>query len=164
MPDQQALFNQCIQEHADGLYRYAFRMLGCDSTARDVIQETFVVAWESIEQLEQISHRRAWLFTVLRRKMSRHWRTAERSLQPICETDEPSDEGHWIAESDQQDWLQFQIHNLPVPLREALLLVVMEQVNSQEAADLLEIPLGTLLSRVHRARQQLRGQIRAIEE
>ncbi len=54
------------------------------------------------------------------------------------------------------DEMQNALHRLPIELRESLLLVVVAELTHQEAADLLEVPLGTVLSRVSRARQRLR--------
>lgn len=154
--DRRMIFDACIAEFADGLYRYAFRMLGCDSSARDLVQETFVDAWQAIDRLSQITNRRAWLFTVLRRKIAGHWQQRQRRPEVSADGLVEIAEGDRSMPLEDQEWLQQALQNLPESWREPLLLVVMEQHTCQEAADLLGLPLGTVLSRIHRAKQQLR--------
>lgn len=164
MSEHREFFNRCIQEHADGLFRYARRMTNCDVLAQDMVQEAFVEAWNAVERLTQASNARAWLFTVLRRKIFRSWENQK--WQPESLVQQEAIPGEVDPEQQQvevDDWLQFHVMQMPVDWREPLLLVVMEQYTHQEAADILEIPVGTVLSRVHRARAFLKQRLEQTE-
>jgi RNA polymerase sigma-70 factor (ECF subfamily) len=156
-------FDGMVEEHAPALYRMAYRMLGDGHDAEDVVQETFRSAWKSRQRFEQGRGARAWLAAILRRRVIDRWRRHDRvhvtggdetpdiAVQP----DNPLDDGYC-------DEMQHALDRLPDELRESLLLVVVGELTHQEAADLLGVPLGTVLSRVSRARTRLREYLLAV--
>lgn len=155
-------FADLIHEHAAALYRIAYRMVGECHDAEDVVQETLRSAWTCRERFEQGRGQRAWLATILRRRVIDRWRRVGRrlvvatdgSLDVAVEAVDPTADGF-------TDEMQQALAALPEELRESLLLVVVGELTHQETADALGVPLGTVLSRVSRARQRLRKELRA---
>jgi RNA polymerase sigma-70 factor (ECF subfamily) len=157
-----AEFNRMVVDHGPTLYRMAFRMVGDRHEAEDLIQETFRSAWKSRRLFRSGGGARAWLVSILRRRVADHWR---RPKPPIVLAGERSIEvdsaGEDPLRDEFTDEMQQALARLPEELRETLLLVVVAELTHQEAADLLEVPLGTVLSRVARARKRLREYLMA---
>jgi RNA polymerase sigma-70 factor, ECF subfamily len=152
-----------IHEHASALYRLAYRLVGDCHDAEDVVQETLRSAWKSRIHFERGRGQRAWLAAILRRRVIDRWRRAGRRLVlagdgllevPVGACDPTT--------NDFTDEMQQALAQLPPELRESLLLVVVGELTHQEAADALGVPLGTVLSRVSRARERLRKHLLAL--
>jgi RNA polymerase sigma-70 factor (ECF subfamily) len=144
-------------DHGPVLYRMAYRMMGDRHEAEDVVQEAFRSAWKGRRLFDNERGERAWLASILRRRVVDHWRRG--ANQPVIakeNTPERSVEGFDPLANDFTDEMQQALNKLPAELKETLLLVVVGELTHQEAADLLEVPLGTVLSRVSRARTRLR--------
>jgi RNA polymerase sigma-70 factor (ECF subfamily) len=159
-----AEFAVLIHEHAPALYRIAYRLVGDCHDAEDVVQETLRSAWSSRANFERGRGQRAWLAAILRRRVIDRWRRAGHRLTLLgdgCE-DVPTAASDPAA-SGYTDEMQFALSQLPTELRESLLLVVVGELTHQETADTLGVPLGTVLSRVSRARQRLRKQLRKLQ-
>jgi len=153
----QAEFNRLVVEHGDALYRLSYRLMGDAHDAEDVVQDTFRSVWKSRERYEPGRGDRAWLTAILRRRAADRWRRSDNREQPAGDDlPEPIDRPTLPTEDDYDDEMQRALAQLPDDLRETLLLVVVAELTHQEAADLLNVPLGTVLSRVSRARRQLR--------
>lgn len=153
----QAEFHRMVGNHAPCLYRMAYRMVGDHHEAEDLVQETFRSAWKSRELFHEGSGQRAWLAAILRRRaIDRLRRPAPPALTADGTPPEPIDPGVDPTRDECCDDVQRALARLPDELRETLLLVVVGEMTHQEVADLLEIPLGTVLSRVNRARGRLR--------
>lgn len=147
------------------MYRLAYRLIGDRHEAEDVVQETYRSAWNSRRNYETGRGDRAWLAAILRRRVADGCRRRSWSAGPLVMPDnEPFVEGDELALDPYTDEMQQALARLPAELRETLLLVVVGELTHQEAADLLNVPLGTVLSRVSRARQQLRQHWLAISQ
>ncbi|HVX10750.1 MAG TPA: RNA polymerase sigma factor [Pirellulales bacterium] len=152
-----AEFNRLVSEHGPAMYRLAYRLTGDRHEAEDIVQDTFRSAWNSRRRYEAGRGERAWLAAILRRRVVDRRRRRSWSLgRLVMPVGEPLVEGNDSALDPYTDEMQQALSRLPVELRETLLLVVVGELTHQEAADLLNVPLGTVLSRVSRARQQLR--------
>ncbi len=152
-----------VDEHGPALYRMAFRMVGDRHEAEDVVQEAFRCAWNSRKSFRPGGSERAWLASILRRRAADYWR---KPRPPIVYAGEKNIEVEYPAEDPLKDEfsgeMQRALQRLPENLRETLLLVVVAELTHQEAADELGIPLGTVLSRVSRARKRLREYLMAV--
>jgi RNA polymerase sigma-70 factor (ECF subfamily) len=153
----QAEFNQLVAEHSDALYRTAYRLMGDAHDAEDVVQETFRSVWKSRERYESDRGDRAWLLSILRRRAVDRWRRRDSTERTGGdELSLLSVRGSDPTEEQYTDEVQAALEKLHDDLRETLLLVVVGELTHQEAADLLDVPIGTVLSRVSRARRRLR--------
>ncbi|MGA2033200.1 MAG: RNA polymerase sigma factor [Thermoguttaceae bacterium] len=152
-----AEFNSMVVDHGQALYRMAYRMIGDRHEAEDLVQEAFRSAWKSRQLFKSEGGSRAWLASILRRRAADHWRHPRPPMvlsgQQNLEVGQPADDP---LRDDFTDEMQQALQRLPDDLRETLLLVVVAELTHQEAADTLGVPLGTVLSRVSRARQRLR--------
>ena len=159
----QALFNTMVEEHGEVLYRMAYRLVGDRHDAEDIVQETFRSAWKSRKSYRAELGERAWLAAILRRRVVDRWRRRRPRAVSIDEAAfEIGVEAEDPTADEFDDQLQDALSQLPDPLRETLLLVVVGELTHQEVADLLKIPLGTVLSRVSRARTRLRRLLMAV--
>lgn len=160
-----ARFNRMVADHAPSLYRMAYRAIGDHHEAQDVVQEAFRTAWKSRATFLAERSERAWLIAILRRRVVDYWRqnkqpqpTEEGQLAPYLAvgSDDP-------VRDQYTDEIQHALNQLSEELREALLLVVVAELTHQEAAELLDVPLGTVLSRVSRARKRMREHLLAAQ-
>ena len=160
-----ARFNRMVADHAASLYRMAYRAVGDHHEAQDLVQEAFRSAWKSRATFAADRSERAWLVAILRRRVVDHWRQ-HKQPQPTEDVQLAS----YLAVGDDPvrneftDEIQHALDQLSDELREALLLVVVAELTHQEAAELLDVPLGTVLSRVSRARKRMREHLLAAHE
>ena len=149
-------FNRMVADHGPTLYRMAYRMVGDRHEAEDLVQDTFRSAWKSRRLFQPGRGDRAWLASILRRRAVDHWRR-RRPPAPVADSQlEIGQDAVDPFREEYTDQMQRALDRLPSELRESLLLVVVGELTHQEAADLLSVPLGTVLSRVSRARNRLR--------
>jgi RNA polymerase sigma-70 factor (ECF subfamily) len=151
-----AEFARLVEDHGEALYRMAYRLVGDPHEAEDMVQDAFRSAWTSRERYAPGTTGRAWLAKILQRRVADHWR---KPRLRVVGGDDAAEVGVEAADPLAQqytDEMQYALSRLPTELRETLLLVVVAELTHQEAADVLGTPLGTVLSRVSRARIQLR--------
>ncbi len=160
-----AEFNGMVADHGPAMYRLAYRLVGDRHEAEDLVQEAFRSAWKSRNLFRSDGASRAWLSSILRRRVADHWR---RPRPPTVVADDQRLEIELPAEdpyrNELTDEMQHALDRLPPELKETLLLVVVAELTHQEAADMLGVPLGTVLSRVSRARNRLRDYLTPSEE
>ena len=153
------------------LYNFAHWLTQDRQEAEDLVQETYVKALKGFSSFQQGTNFRAWMYRILRNTFL----TSRSGLQAT--TTEPldleSDQGRLPREketpesillqrSDQQ-LVQRGLERLPVPYREILLLCEFEEMSYQEIAATLAIPLGTVMSRLSRARRALRETVQELQ-
>ena len=149
----QTLFQQCVDQHAESIYRVAFRLTGNRDTAGELVQETYLQAWKGLATLNDPKRMRSWLFGILRNQSTKMNR-AVRGERPLL--DEPLTQNQSSNRNDQQELVQDAIAQLEPMFQLPLLLVSMEGIPAEEAAEILEIPRGTVLSRLYRGRKKLK--------
>ncbi len=144
--------------HIPRLRRYARALTGERARADDLVQDTLERALIKLHLWQPGSDLRAWLFTLMHNVFINQLRS-----QPARFTTGLDDEAAQVAvRPTQTDWLevrdlQVALLRLPEDQREVLLLVGLEQMTYEETAGVLEIPVGTVMSRLSRARERLRG-------
>jgi RNA polymerase sigma-70 factor, ECF subfamily len=151
--------------HAVDIHRYASRRVGRD-LADDVVAETFRQAIESYDAFdaERGSHR-AWLFGIANNLLRRHWRTERRRLAAFERLPDPSSSAvsadpllsvpDRLDAADDAGRVVDALDELSRSDYDLLVLVAWERMDSNEVADALGIPAGTVRSRLHRIRRQL---------
>jgi len=147
-----------IAEQIPRLRRYARALTGERSAADDLVQDTLERALSRFHLWRRGSDLRAWLFTIMHNIYVNQARSRVRHRHEALE-DEPAAEAMRAREP---DWLELRdldgaLARLPREQRAVLLLVGLEQFTYEEAARVLEIPLGTVMSRLSRGRERLRA-------
>jgi RNA polymerase sigma-70 factor (ECF subfamily) len=159
-----AAFEAEALPHVDRLFRLARWFEGNRHEAEDLVQETMMQALQSFHRFQPGTNCRAWLVTILQHVRSNRHRARQRS--PLV--DDPDDRiAHTIPfvapvpqELTDEDVLGA-LGRIPVQFQEAIVLCDVEELTYKEIADALAIPLGTVMSRLHRGRALLRSELRA---
>ncbi len=161
-------FEELAMPLFDSLYNFA-RWIAHDSDdAEDLVQETYLKALRSFASFQPGTNFRAWMFRILRntflssrtkfeRRMTEALDSEEDGPEPAVETETP--ETILINRCNSQ-LVQRAIDDLPVHYRETLLLCEVEEMSYQEIAEILSIPIGTVMSRLARARKAVRESLR----
>jgi RNA polymerase sigma-70 factor (ECF subfamily) len=151
----------------DSLYNFA-RWLSRDSNdAEDLVQETYLKALRSFASFQSGTNFRAWIFQILRNTFLSSRSKLERRMTVAMESEEDGAElavenvtpETILMNRTNSQLLQRAIDDLPVHYREALLLCEVEEMSYQEIAGILSIPVGTVMSRLARARRAIRASI-----
>ena len=155
----------------DALFNFACWLTRDREEAEDLVQETYVKALRGFGSFQPGTNFRAWIFRILRNTFltSRTGLAATRTV-PLEEeqaeipalVEERTPEDVLLALGDAEQ-LRHALEALPVTFREVLLLVDVEEMSYQEAADSLSIPIGTVMSRLARARRAVRASLGARE-
>ena len=155
-----------VIDHLDGLYSYALVLTRNHAEAEDLVQETYVRALPAMGRLRTDSNTKGWLFTILRNvwlNQLRKWRNGPQMIE--IEGDdgvansivEPSKDSHDLYVSKvEAEQVRAAIKELPAEFREVILLREYEDLSYQEIANVLDCPVGTVMSRLGRARAKLR--------
>lgn len=164
-----ASFEREALPHLDTVYRVALRLAGDASRAEDLVQETMLKAFRAWASFRPGSNARAWLLTILRNTFINEYRRRRR--EPIAmdldaaesfaidRTAADADpEGEFFAQIVDTRVLEA-VDHLPPDFREVLVLSDMEGLSYAEIAQSLAIPVGTVKSRLFRARRQLQGEL-----
>ena len=156
-------FEAHVLLHLNDLYRAALRLTGKPSDAEDLVQETCLRAFQRLDQLRQTGAAKAWLFAILRSVFLR--RAERQAAQSIAVSPDDLEEFALATDvlgavSPLQESLVQEIREatlgLPLPYREVIVLAHIGGFSYREMAQILEVPLGTVMSRLFRARRLLR--------
>ena len=158
-------FHRLAFAHFRELRRVALRVCQDRETADDLVQETYLRAWRSFDKFEPGTNCRAWLFRIFFYVHSEYRRNQARqpllfSLDYVKEPTHPSPANTPSDVTLEEIKLAFA--ELPEPFRIALLLSEVEGLRYREIADALDIPIGTVMSRLSRGRQLLRARLAAL--
>ena len=147
-------FDELIAHYRDDLYRFAFWLSRDPDVAEDVVQEAMLRAWKKFPDLRDASQAKPWLLTIVRRENARHF---ERQRAGAVDLDHAA--GELAVSGDDPDIavLREGILRLEPDYREPLVLQVLMGFSTQEIADMLSLTQGAVLTRLHRARGQLKG-------
>lgn len=149
-----------VADHAEELYRYAYRLTGSVADAEDLTQQTFMTAHEKLSQLRDAAGVRGWLFTVLRhaclrsQKIHRRLPLAGGSFDIETLPDEVVDS--LVVD---QEALQAAIDDLPEAFKLVVLAFYFEDLSYREIAERLDLPVGTVMSRLSRGKNLLRSRL-----
>lgn len=152
-------FDECVEPHLAHLRRYARALTGDRTRADDLVQDTLERAWVKFHLWKPTMAIRPWLFAVMHNVFVNQVKTLSRR-QHASLTEE--DTAHLISRPNQSDMIEVDdlsrcLAQLPLDQREVLLLVSLEDMDYAEVAQVLSIPVGTVTSRLARARMRLRS-------
>ncbi len=160
VPGNLRTVQQLVESHYVSLYRYAYRLTGSSVDAEDLTQETFCKAQQNLAQLRDPTKARSWLFCILRRNFLQRERSAKTracvSLDWIGDLPEPTPEP--LPEIDQEQ-LQRALQELPEAFRTPIILYYFEDFSYRDIAEQMELPIGTVMSRLARAKTFLRSRL-----
>jgi RNA polymerase sigma-70 factor (ECF subfamily) len=159
--NKQARFQDLIMPHLDAAYNLAHWLIRNTSDAEDVVQEAFLRAFKFLDGFHG-GNSRAWLLTIVR-NASYDWLRANRKNDETIEFDEElhgpeeilSESEATIMRTTQQQVVRQAIEELPVGFREVTILRELEGISYKEIAEIIQVPVGTVMSRLARARDQL---------
>jgi RNA polymerase sigma-70 factor (ECF subfamily) len=152
-------FNDAALPHVAALLRTATRLCGARDAAEDLVQETYLQAWRSFGRFEPGTNCRAWLYKILMFSHSRVRR--DQSRRPLVTDLDTANESALLFDPQTPDTLtaasvKAAFDGLPDPFRIAVLLVDVEELTYREAAEALDVPIGTVMSRLNRGRRLMR--------
>lgn len=154
--------------HRDALYNYALKISGNADDAQDLVQETYYKAYRHFDKFQSGTNSKAWMFMILKNSFINDYRKSKR--EPYKLDYEQIQNFYDNVKSDRaeennldkefyndllDDELTQAIDQLPTKMREVFLLCDLEGYSYEETADLVQCPIGTVRSRLHRARHML---------
>lgn len=176
-PDVDAIFHAEAMVHADSLFGAAMRLSRSQRDAEDLVQETLLKAYRNFDKYRPGTNCRAWLFKILTNTFINRYRKKQRERVYLVDDDdgrplaeriearevseyEPREESH--EQNIQRlfgDEVGAALQRVPVDFRMVVLLADVHDFSYRECADILEIPIGTVMSRLYRGRRLLRAEL-----
>lgn len=153
--------------HLNDIFRTAARILGDSARAEDVAQEVFLQAWKSFRRFAPGTNCRAWLYKILFHCVQHHRRKWFRF--PLLKEAEEFAEANLASPAPVPEHVTDQdilaaLDRIPADFRAVVLMVDVEEFAYKETADILSIPIGTVMSRLSRGRKLLREQLREVAQ
>ena len=151
---------ELIDQHHATLYRYAYRLTGRVEDAEDLTQQAFLLAQQKVHQIRDPSKSRSWLFAVLRTCFLKNCRKrVEIPATGMAMEIDDIPKNMPVGDEIDSERLQQAINALPETFRLVLLMYYFEECSYKEIATQLEIEIGTVMSRLSRAKARLRYQL-----
>lgn len=163
----------------DQLYGGALRMTRNPADAEDLVQETFVKAFQAFDRFKQGTNLKAWLYRIMTNTYINHYRKVQRAPSQTS-TENVTDHQIYASSSHDSTGLESAevealnripneeiadaMNNLPEEYRMVVYYADVEGLAYKEIADIMDTPLGTVMSRLHRGRKQLRGALKDIAQ
>ena len=167
--EKETIFDQEFLPHIDSMYNFAYRLTFDEDDAKDLVQDTYLKAYRFIESFERGTNAKAWLFRILKNSFINDFR--KKSKEP-SKVDYNEVETYYNSENVDkpittdlrietvQDMIGDEISNalnsLDIDFRTVIILCDLEGFKYDEMAKILDIPIGTVRSRLHRARNLLK--------
>jgi RNA polymerase sigma-70 factor, ECF subfamily len=160
MPGSQVAVQKLVDDYYVSLYRYAYRLSGSSADAEDLTQDAFCKAQLHLAQLRDPDRVRPWLFSILRRAFLQRIRSSKKeacvSLEDVGDIAEtPLDS---VPDVDPEQ-LQNALSELPEVFRTPIILYYFEDFTYRDIAEQMDLPLGTVMSRLARAKSYLRTRL-----
>lgn len=175
--DRDKTFHEEFFPNADALYNFAYHLTYNEQEANDLVQETFLKAYRFIDSYQKGTNSKAWLFKILKNAFINHYR--KRSKQPnkvdfedyVSHHDSDNDKYQGSVDLRQEmfdgmlgDEISVAVNSLPVDFKTVILLNDIEGFTYEEISKIVDIPIGTVRSRLHRARNLLKEKLRTYAE
>lgn len=171
--EQQQLFDNEFMPQLNALYNFAYKLTYDEDDAKDLVQDTYMKAHRFINSFQQGTNAKAWLFRILKNGFINEFR--KKSKQP-SKVDYQEVEGFYNSEGTEKaatttdlrvdtiknmmgDEITNALNSLDVDFRTVIILCDLEGFTYEEMAKILDIPIGTVRSRIHRARNLLKEKL-----
>ena len=162
-------FEAVALTHMDSIYRSALYMAKDESDAQDLVQDTYLRAYRFFDKFEEGTNCKAWLLKILRNTFINTIRRGRRQLQVVhlpemnehgleLSSDATPEDGVFGDLFD--DDIVTAMNELPVDYKTAIMLADVERLPYKEISDIMDCPIGTVMSRLHRGRKMLRESLR----
>ncbi|KPM46967.1 sigma-70 family RNA polymerase sigma factor [Jiulongibacter sediminis] len=173
--ERYGIFNSEFMPHIDSMYNFAYRLTNDEDDANDLVQDTYLKAFRFINSFQKGTNAKAWLFRILKNSFINDYRKKSKEPAKVdyqeVETiynsaDEPQYNGTVDLRTEMvQDLIGDEVtralNGLPVDFRTVIILCDIEGFTYEEMAKILDIPIGTVRSRLHRARNLLKEKLRS---
>ncbi|MET3574428.1 RNA polymerase sigma factor SigW [Bhargavaea ullalensis] len=171
----QSAFEEIVSLYQNRLYQVCYRMLGNRHEAEDITQEAFIRAYINLHTFDQKRKFSTWLYRIATNLCID--RIRKKKPDAFLDAPVPGTEGldHYssiahdsplpeeeVERMELQDRVQYEIGRLPDKYRSAIVLRYIEELPLQEISEILELPLGTVKTRIHRGREALRKQMKTL--
>lgn len=156
---RQRQFEALTRAHSGDLYRFAYWLCGQDALAKDLVQETLLRAWKSLDSLRDADAAKPWLLTILRRENARLYE--RKRLETVELNDAIAEDAAWASPERHSDASELReaMSRLPKKYREPLLLQVLGGFSCEEIANELGHKPGAVMTQLFRARQKLKAML-----
>lgn len=170
--EKQSIFNQEFMPHINAMYNFAYRLTLDSDDAKDLLQDTYLKAYRFIDSFQQGTNAKAWLFRILKNSFINDYR--KKSKEPSKVDYQEVESFYNSEEVDRQitpdlrvealqdmigDEISVALNSLDVDFRTVIILCDLEGFKYEEMAKILDIPIGTVRSRLHRARNLLKEKL-----
>jgi RNA polymerase sigma-70 factor (ECF subfamily) len=157
-------FEAAAMPHMSDIYRTAARLLDNGTGADDIVQDVYLQAWKSFDRFEIGTNCRAWLFKILFHTLN-HYRRKWLNIRMVRESEEILDltsaGGPPLSDHITDEEMLAALADVPQDFRAVVLLIDVEEFSYKEAAGILNVPIGTIMSRLSRGRKMLREKLTA---
>ncbi|MDR9365474.1 MAG: sigma-70 family RNA polymerase sigma factor [Balneolaceae bacterium] len=170
--NKQEDFNEEIIPHLDALYNFGLRLTSDPNDAEDLVQDTIVKAYRFFSSYEKGTNAKAWLFRILKNSYINNYRKKSKKPQQVdydevstfyetirAERTDTSDLEDKMFRELIDDELSNALDNIPEDFRTVVLLCDVEDFTYEEIANMLDVPIGTIRSRLHRGRNLLKAEL-----
>ena len=172
--DEEA-FTTLYRRHAGPLYRFALRMTGSGWGAEEIVQDVFMtLIREPTKYDAQRGTLPAFLFGIARNKVMKHNQRQPREISLVERSEDgrgagitlrdPSTPAMWAEQRERLEKVRAAVKELPVEFRETVVLCELEELSYEQAAQLLDCPIGTIRSRLHRGRALLLAKLEMLRD
>ena len=151
---------ELVDQHYRAVFGYAYRLSGSVIESEDLTQQTFMLAQSHLTQLREPRAARGWLYTIARNEfLRRRPMSTSIALDDAPELVSPEVESEWLDGELTSERLQAALNELPVEFRVPVVLFYFENLSYRDIAEQLDQPIGTIMSRLSRAKSQLRRKL-----
>jgi RNA polymerase sigma factor (sigma-70 family) len=173
--EQYRIFDKEFMVHVDSMYNFAFRLTNDEDDANDLLQDTYMKAYRFINSFQQGTNAKAWLFRILKNSFINDYRKKSKEpskvdYQEVETVYNSTEDAEYESTTDLRieavqdmigDEVAMALNSLPVDFRTVIILCDIEGFTYEEMAKILDIPIGTVRSRLHRARNLLKDKLRS---
>ncbi len=169
-----AAFDEIVRRFRNPLFSFIYRILNDPAFTEDLLQETFIRVWTNRDSYREVAKFSTWIYTIagnlakseLRRQKIRRWvslggaSSSDADERPLEVADLSMDSHHDYERRNIRQRVDHEVSKLPLIFREVIILRDIQELSYEEISEILKIPLGTVKSRVNRARLRLQKRLK----